>query len=121
MAIIKEAHLEFIRAIDGNTWLFKVTYTVEFRNDELRTEFDEAARLREHDPSDDDLITAYPVPFRFTVNLNILERSMKIVVFRDQLNTEIGGEEIQGEVWLRRVGDEKVTQEVITPILKLDP
>jgi hypothetical protein len=120
MAIITVATLNFEGFVGGgfNTCLFRVDYTIEFRNNELGTEFDEAARIREHDPDDDELITAYPLPLRFTATQNRMNRSFKIVVIRDQLNTELGNEELQGDVWLRRVGNHLATSEVTTPILK---
>ena len=121
MARITDAFLSFEKFIDGNTLLFRVTYNAEFRDDELRAEFDESARLREHDPDDDDLITAYFLPRRFTATIGNMQRILKIVVLRDQINTELGNEELQGEIWLRRVGNELATAEVITPILKFNP
>jgi hypothetical protein len=122
MAHIAEAHLELVGAVGGdqNVLQWRVTYTVDFRDEELRIEWEDATRLREHDPGDDDLITAYPIPTKFTPTLSRIERSHNIVVFRDQLNTELGTEEIQGEVWLRRVGNQLANQEVITPIVKFD-
>jgi hypothetical protein len=121
MANITAASLHFEGNFHGdlNTLLFRVDFTIQFRENEAQVQFEEAARLREHDPDDDDLITAYPLPHKFNAGLSRTEdRFLKIVVLRDQTNTEIGTEELQGEVWLRRVGNNLASSEVITPILK---
>lgn len=120
MANIAVASLHFEGNVGGdqNTLRFRVDYTIQFRQEELQIEFEEAVRLREHDPSEDDLITAYPLPRRFIAGSERENHDFRIVVLRDQLNTELGSEELQGEVWLRRVGNNLAASEVITPILK---
>jgi hypothetical protein len=124
MATILNPTLHFPQDIGGGTLSFKVTYTVLFQTDEVHLEFDDATKLWEDDSgflgSDDDPLTAYPNPDRFTAVERVVDREHIIFVPRTTANTEIGGEEFKAQIWLRRVGAGPATAEVYTNIVEAD-
>jgi hypothetical protein len=124
MATILNPTLHFPTNSSG-TWKFKVSYTVLFDAAEVGREFDDAAKLWEDDDgfisSDDDPITAYPSPDRFTASERVIDREKVILVPRGTLDTEVGDEEIKAQIWLRKVGSGPATAEVYTNIVAVGP
>jgi hypothetical protein len=105
-----------------NTWRFIISYTVHFDPFEVGHAFDDAAKVWEHDPSDDDRITAYPVPDTFVATDPSVFRKKQMTVPAGVLNTEIGKEEIYAWIWLRShdstgpAADEKKTPILVPSI-----
>jgi hypothetical protein len=114
---------QFIKEVDqsGDTYIFTVTYTATFAQSEIGQMFEDAVRLFEDDPSDDDVITAYPVPEAFLAQGASVSRRHQVTATTDMVNTELGNEEIKARVWLRQVGMAPAADEQYTPIWTLDP
>jgi long-subunit fatty acid transport protein len=106
----------------SQTHTLRITYTLEFTNAEVNGpfEFEDSTRIREEDDtSGDDVIFNWAVPFVF----NSTQASDNVTWTYDTvsntiLDTELGGEEIYGQIFLRN----RTTGQVIqanTPILPL--
>ncbi|GHD98249.1 hypothetical protein [Streptomyces alanosinicus] len=112
---------------DQSIWEITVSYDVNFRDDEVGGDFDDAVKLWEDDRGapfggGDDQITPYPIPDRFTAFSSVVSRQKSITVFRDQLDTEIGDEEVKAQIWLRRADSGgPADDEVYTPIQEMSP
>ena len=89
----------------GNTWTLRVTYTATFTNQEkdapLNYTFRDSIRIMEDDPFDDDNVTGWVSATNFNPGANSLVRHLAAVVNGDDLDTELGGEEIYAKVRLR--------------------
>ncbi|MFI7399242.1 hypothetical protein ACIBW9_01895 [Streptomyces sp. NPDC049541] len=112
---------------DDNIWAITVSYDIRFRDDEVSLDFDDAVKLWEDDRGEpfgggDDQITPYPIPSRFRASSPLVSREKTITVFRDQLDTEIGNEEVKAQIWLRRADSGgPADDEVYTPITEMSP
>jgi hypothetical protein len=93
---------------------FVVNYTASFSSSELNQEFEDAIRLLEKDDTDNDLITPYQKPLTFKATGAAVDREYSIIVRREWVSTELGDEEVRGQVWLRRKGDGLPTDERFT-------
>lgn len=98
----------------ANDLLFTCSYEAIFPSHEVGLEFDEAARLWENDGGDNQRLTSYTPTRRFRATGGRMTRDIPVPALRSQLHTELGPEEIFGEIWLRRVGagpadDERTT------------
>ena len=89
----------------GNTWTLKVTYTATFTNQEknppLNYTFRDSIRIREDDPFSDDTVTGWVAASNFNPAANSVVRTLTAVVSGDDLDTELGGEEIYAQIRLR--------------------
>lgn len=99
---------------DSSVWSFTVTYTAHFTDNELNAEFDDAARLWENDGGNNERRTEYTPTTRFKATSRSIDRQIPITVGTGQLSTEIGDEEIFGQIWLRRVGQAAASDERFT-------
>ncbi|GGS26921.1 hypothetical protein GCM10010269_76980 [Streptomyces humidus] len=112
---------------DRSIWSITVSYDIRFRDDEVSVDFDDAVKLWEDDRGEpfgggDDQITPYPLPSRFRASSSLVSREKTIMVFRDQLDTEAGGEEVKAQIWLRRADSGGAADdEVYTPIKEMSP
>jgi hypothetical protein len=89
----------------GNTWTLKVTYTATFTNEEknppLNYTFRDSIKIWEDDPFDDDQITGWVGASNFNPSTNSVVRTLTAIVNGDDLDTEIGGEEVYAQIQLR--------------------
>jgi hypothetical protein len=89
----------------GNTWTLRVTYTATFTNQEkdapLNYTFRDSIRIMEDDPFDDDNVTGWVSATNFNPGANSVVRHLTAVVNGDDLDTELGGEEIYAKIRLR--------------------
>ena len=89
----------------GNTWTLRVTYTATFTNQEkdppLNYVFRDCIKIREDDPFSDDNITGWVGASNFNPGANSVVRTITAVVNGDDLDTELGGEEIYAHIRLR--------------------
>jgi hypothetical protein len=99
---------------------FTVKYSASFDPGELNDSFKEFVRLREEDTSDHDFLTVQqPAGNTFvptTANtqpdnrpghggMRFLNRTANFEMTKDAADTELGHEEIFGEIWLRSSGN----------------
>jgi hypothetical protein len=88
----------------GGRFIIKISYTSLFDAGEIGQEFEDSVRLREEDDtSGDDVITnwAHPAVFTPTQGSERAEWTYPILA-GSELDTELGGEEIYGEIFLRK-------------------
>jgi hypothetical protein len=85
-----------------------------FSSNELNQEFEDATRLLEKDDTDNGLITPYQKPQTFLATGSAVDREYSIIVRREWVSSELGDEEVRGQVWLRRKGDGLPTDERFT-------
>jgi hypothetical protein len=89
----------------GNTWTLVVRYTATFTNQEkdppLNYTFRDSIRIREDDPFVDDTITGWISASNFNPSTNSVVRTLTAVVNGNDLDTELGGEEIYAQIQLR--------------------
>ena len=105
------------RRPDG-TWIFTISYTVHFGPFELGKAFNDAVKIWEHDPSDDDRISAYPVPDRFVATASSVFRKKQLTLPAHVVDTEVGREEVYAWIWLRNADSSgPADDEQRTPIL----
>jgi hypothetical protein len=116
MAQITNAKIRGPSSVDGNEgiWEFIINYTASFSSNELNQEFEDAARIWEKDDTDNDRITPYQRPQLFIANGSAVDRELSIIVFREWVSSELGNEEVIGQIWLRRKGDGLATDERFT-------
>jgi hypothetical protein len=93
---------------------FVINYTASFSSSELNQEFEDATRLLEKDDTDNDQVTPYQKPQTFVATGSAVDREYSIIVRREWVSTELGDEEVRGQVWLRRKGDGLPTDERFT-------
>jgi hypothetical protein len=98
----------------SQTFDITITYTLEFTNAEVNGpfEFEDSVRIREEDDtSGDDVIFNWSTPFVFNPTQASEDVSWKYgVVSRTVLDTELGGEEIYGQIFLRNRSTSQLIQ-----------
>jgi hypothetical protein len=106
----------------SQTTTLTITYTLEFTSDELNGpfEFEDAVRIREEDDtSADDVIFNWTDPFVFNPTQAFENVTWTFdTVSNTVLDTELGGEEIYGQVFLRNRTTSQLVQ-ANTPVLQL--
>ena len=112
----------------GNTWTLRVTYTATFTNQErnppLNYTFRDSMRIMESDGlfgGDDDVITGWVSASNFNPDQNSVTRTLTAVVNGNDLDTELGGEEIYARVQLRNFTTGGVALVRKTSIINLAP
>ncbi len=94
-----------IASQSGSLWTLKVTYTATFTNDEknppLNYTFRDSIQILEDDDVTDDQITGWVSASNFNPSTNSVKRTLTTVVNGDDLDTELGGEEIYARIQLR--------------------
>jgi hypothetical protein len=114
MARIDGPEIIGIEPIGSDVLLFTIRYIAAFDFAEQGSDFDDAVKLWEDDPVDDDEIMPYPFPSRFNASGPTVLRIHKVTATRSMLNTELGNEEIKAQVWLRKVGQGPASAETFT-------
>lgn len=109
----------------GNTWTLKVTYTATFTNQEkdppLNYTFRDSIQIWEWDRFGDDQITGWVSARNFNPSTNSVERTLTAVVNGDDLDTELGGEEIYAKIKLRNFTTGGVPLIKTTATINLNP
>ena len=109
----------------GNVWTLKATYTATFtdqeKNPPLNYIFRDAIQIRESDAIKDDNITGLVSASNFNPTTNSVQRTLTAVVNGDDLDTELGGEEIYAKIQLRNftTGGNPVVRK--TAVINLSP
>lgn len=89
----------------GSKWTLTVRYTATFTNQEkdppLNYTFRDSIQIWEDDPFSDDQITGWISASNFNPSSNSVVRTLTAVVSGDDLDTELGGEEIYAKIQLR--------------------
>ena len=114
----------------GNTWTLKVTYTATFTDQEknmpLNYTFRESVRIMESDVGElfggaDDVITGWVSARNFNPEKNSVIRTLTVLVNGDDMDTELGGEEIYARIQLRNFTTGGVPLIKKTSIINLAP
>lgn len=109
----------------GNTWTLRVRYTATFTNQEknppLNYVFRDSIQIWEDDPVDDDQITGWVSASNFNPSENSVVRNLTAVVNGDDLDTELGGEEIYARIRLRNFTTGGVPLVRKTAVINLAP
>ncbi|MER6264709.1 hypothetical protein ABT203_34875 [Streptomyces sp900105245] len=106
---------------DG-TWRFTIEYTAHFDPGDNGRSFDDSVKIWEHDPSDDDQISAYlgVESFLAPQDGSPIHRVKTFTLTNDQIHTEVGDEETYAWIWLRRSGSQGAADdEQRTPIVEV--
>jgi hypothetical protein len=94
-----------IASQSGSLWTLKVTYTATFtdqeKNPPLNYTFRDSVQIWEDDDVDDDPITGWVSASNFNPSANSVTRTLTAIVKGDDLDTELGGEEIYAKIRLR--------------------
>ena len=109
----------------GNTWTLRVTYTATFTNQEkdapLNYTFRDSIRIMESDTFSDDSVTGWVSASNFNPSVNSVQRTLTAVVNGNDLDTELGGEEIYAKVQIRNFTTGGVPLVRKTSIVNLAP
>jgi hypothetical protein len=109
----------------GNTWTLRVKYTATFTNQEkdppLNYVFRDSVQIWEDDPFSDDQITGWVGASNFNPSENAVARTLTAVVNGDDLDTELGGEEIYARIRLRNFTTGGVPLVKKTGVINLAP
>ena len=109
----------------GNTWTLRVTYTATFTNQEkdapLNYTFRDSIRIMESDTFSDDSVTGWVSASNFNPSINSVQRTLTAVVNGNDLDTELGGEEIYAKVQIRNFTTGGVPLVRKTSIVNLAP
>ena len=92
-------------SVNGSTWTFKVAYRATFTQDEVNAHFKFADKVRimEDDMSDDDIVKNWSSEEPWVPDDTQDEWIWTVRVNEDNVDTELGGEEIYGQIALRNV------------------
>lgn len=114
-----------VQQLGGNNWRFTIRYTATFTpqetNQPLNYTFRDSIQIREDDPFDDDLVTGWVTASNFNPGATSVQRTLVTVVNGDDLDTELGGEEIYARIRLRNFTTGGVAIERNTPNINLAP
>ncbi len=112
----------------GNSWKLTVKYTATFSPDEVNPfpqghnyTFRDAIQIWEWDVSDHDQITGWISAPSFNPSATAVQRTLVAIVNGDELDTELGGEEVRARIRLRNVTTSGVPIYKYTPIILLAP
>jgi|SRR6516225_5304018 hypothetical protein len=109
----------------GNKWTLRVTYTATFTNQEkdppLNYIFRDCIQIWEEDPFSDDQITGWVASSNFNPSENSVVRRLTTVVDGNDLDTELGGEEIYAKIRLRNFTTGGVPIVKKTAVINLAP
>jgi hypothetical protein len=109
----------------GSLWTLKVTYTATFTDQEknapLNYTFRDSIQIRESDTFSDDNITGFVAASNFNPSTNSVQRTLTTVVKGDDLDTELGGEEIYAKIQLRNFTTGGVPVVKKTAVINLSP
>jgi len=109
----------------GNMWTLRVTYTAAFTNQEvaqpLNYTFRDSIQIWEDDVLRNDKITGWVGASNFNPASASVVRTLTAVVNGDDLDTELGGEEIFAKIRLRNFTTGGVPQERNTANINLAP
>ncbi len=109
----------------GNLWTLRVTYTATFtdqeKNPPLNYTFRDSIQIWESDTFSDDQITGWVAASNFNPSTNSVQRTLTTVVKGDDLDTELGGEEIYAKIQLRNFTSGGVPLVKKTAIINLAP
>lgn len=109
----------------GSVWTLRVTYTATFtdqeKNPPLNYTFRDSIQIRESDTFSDDTITGFVSASNFNPSTNSVQRTLTAVVKGDDLDTELGGEEIYAKIQLRNFTTGGVPLVRKTAIINLSP
>lgn len=111
--------------LSGNTWRLTVKYTATFTPQEvsppLNYTFRDAIQIWEWDDVDHDLVTGWANATNFNPGATSVSRTKVVDVNGDDLDTELGGEEIRAKVRLRNFTTGGVPLHKFTSIINLAP
>jgi hypothetical protein len=109
----------------GSLWTLKATYTATFTNEEknapLNYTFRDSVQIMESDTFSDDNVTGWVSASNFNPSTNSVQRTLTTVVKGDDLDTELGGEEIYAKIQLRNFTTGGVAIVKKTSIINLSP
>ena len=108
----------------GSNWKLTVKYTATFSADEATTHnytFRDSISIREDDTSDDDVVTGFVAASNFNPSGLSVQRTLVANVNEEDLDTELGGEEIYAKIRLRNVTTSGVSMHKNTAIINLAP
>lgn len=109
----------------GSLWTLRVTYTATFtdqeKNPPLNYTFRDSIQIRESDTFSDDNITGFISASNFNPSTNSVQRTLTAVVKGDDLDTELGGEEVYAKIQLRNFTTGGVPLVRKTAVINLSP
>jgi hypothetical protein len=109
----------------GSNWLLTVKYTATFSSEEATTHnytFRDAISIREEDDtSGDDVVTGFLAASNFNPSGLSVQRTLVAKVSEEDLDTELGGEEIYARIRLRNLTTSGVPLEKNTARIFLAP
>lgn len=103
----------------GDLWTLEITADEAFLLEEVGQEFEDWVTLWEWDDSDHDFIDNQEVR-RFKLQSVQKRRSWAWEIDGEVLDTELGGEEIRAQIFLRNVAT-GATINKVTPLLQISP
>jgi hypothetical protein len=109
----------------GNTWTLRVIYTATFTNQEkdapLNYTFRDSIQIMESDTFNDDNVTGWVAASNFNPSANSVQRTLTTVVNGNDLDTELGGEEVYAKIQIRNFTTGGVPLVRKTSIINLSP
>lgn len=109
----------------GSNWTLSVSYTATFTDQEknapLNYVFRDSIQIRESDTFSDDNVTGFVGASNFNPATNSVQRTLTAVVDEDDLDTELGGEEIYAKIQLRNFTTGGVPLVRKTAVINLAP
>jgi hypothetical protein len=93
-------------SVNGSTWTFQVAYRATFTQDEVNQHFRFADRVRimeDDDTSGDDVVSNWSQEESWVPDDTQDDWTWTVRVNEDAVDTELGGEEIYGQISLRNV------------------
>ena len=109
----------------GNTWKLTVKYTATFTSEEVNPPhnytFRDGIQIWEWDDVDHDQVTGWVAASNFNPSATSVQRTMVANVSGDDLDTELGGEEIRAKILLRNFTTGGTPKHKFTAIINLAP
>jgi len=114
-----------VQQLSNNNWRITVRYTATFTaqetNPPLNYTFRDTIQIREDDPISDDHVTGWVAASNFNPAATSVLRTLTTIVNGDDLDTELGGEEIFARIRLRNFTTGGVPLERNTPVINIAP